>query len=82
MKENAAHDALVANLIKSEDDAMLRMAQRLAAADAEIRLALSHSWWTGLRQGLEAASDSPLKLPRDPFSSVELAVFRGDESPF
>lgn len=56
-----------------EADAMgLRNAQRLAAADNDVRSALDHAWWTGLRAGLEAQLERPVRLPRSPFSSAAI----------
>jgi len=82
MSENKAHDMLVAKMVAMEDDATLLMAQRLSAADPDVRLALSHAWWTGLRQGLEAAGGSPLKLPQDPFRAAALEALGLRPSPF
>lgn len=62
-----------AEAAQHEADAMaLADAQRLAAADSDVREALDHAWWTGLRQGLEARTDGPVSLPRSPFSSAAI----------
>lgn len=82
MTHHRGQEDLAALVIKTEDDATLRLAQRLAAADVDVKLALSHAWWTGLRQGLEAAGSSPLKLPSDPFRTAELERIRDIETPF
>lgn len=59
----------------------LTAAQRLAALDPDIRIALSEVWWAGLRVGLAIAGDSPLSLPGDPFGAraMEQAGFRSPD---
>lgn len=72
MSSNKAKDMLAEKMLQGEDASALLMAQRLAAADPDVRLALSHAWWTGLRQGIEAVHEGPLRLPADPFRRAAL----------
>lgn len=61
--EQAQHEA---------DAVALAAAQRLAACDPDVREALDHAWWTGLRQGLDVSLDRPVSLPSSPFSSAAI----------
>lgn len=64
--------------VRSYDETSIQAAQRLAAADVDIRIAMSEVWWAALRVGLVLGAERPLVLPADPFSafSMDLAGYR------
>jgi hypothetical protein len=66
--------------VRSYDETAITAAQRLAAADVDIRLAMSEVWWAALRVGLALGHERPVILPNDPFSgfSMELAGYDQD----
>jgi hypothetical protein len=63
--------------VASYDHAAITAAQRLAAADPDIRIAMSEVWWAALRVGLVLGAERPLVLPNDPFGafSMDLAGY-------
>lgn len=81
MRKNSATEKMIERMIAKEDADLLREAQIKAAGDLELRLLFSHVWWTGLRDGLEAAGQSPMLLPKDPFrlAAVEEYIQRHDD---
>jgi len=64
--------------VRSWDESAITAAQRLAAADPDIRIAMSEVWWAALRVGLALGAERPLVLPNDPFGcfSMELAGYQ------
>jgi hypothetical protein len=67
---------------RAADELGLRAAQRLAAIDEDVRIALDHAWWTGLRDGLETDLDRPVSLPRSPFSRAVMDQMYPNRSAF
>lgn len=72
----------LADILHPLDYATLRAAQRLAALDPDIRLALSETWWVALRLGLQLDVTRPLELPADPFGAAAMLSLAEDITPF
>lgn len=50
----------------------INAAQRLAALDPDIRIAMSEVWWAALRVGLAIGWERPVPLPNDPFGAIAM----------
>jgi hypothetical protein len=69
MKPTDVQEARTHQGVLAYDFPAIRAAQRLAALDPDIRIAMSEVWWAALRVGLALGSDRPLLLPHDPFGA-------------
>jgi hypothetical protein len=58
--------------VRSYDSTAISAAQRLAAVDPDIRIAMSEVWWAALRVGLVLGADRPVVLPNDPFGAFAM----------
>ncbi len=55
--------------VVADERPSINAAQRLAALDPDIRVAMSEVWWSALRVGLRLGQEHPLLLPNDPFGA-------------
>lgn len=77
MDETADQQMRTYQGVRSFDEPAIQAAQRLAAADVDIRLAMSNVWWAALRVGMVIGHDRSIPLPSDPFGAfgMELAGY-------
>lgn len=64
-----------------EERGAILIAQRLAALDPDIRMAMSATWWAALRVGMTIASHRAMAFPNDPFGALEMTIAREADSP-
>lgn len=72
MDEDLTRRVPLIDMLLQDELPQIREAQRLAAADVDIRFAMSEVWWSALRIGLRLPRDLPLVLPGCPFSALEM----------
>jgi hypothetical protein len=79
MEKSAPEKNELVKLIGPESYQELHQAQRLAAIDPDVRLALSSTWWVAVRLGMKLGSDAAVPYPPDPFGARQMQ-FRSETS--
>ena len=82
MDKGAATENQLLKLIGPEGMDEIEPAQRLAAADVDVRIALSSTWWSAIFLGMKLAATRETATPPDPFGARQMAEIGEREWPF